>query len=110
MRIWAKVIKEHKIQKELVRDFLPAQLVSGTDAGEEQNSFAMSFYSRLTEICKELDVSCPAVLQKHLRDFQKFRRVVFRPADFMEAVDFDRFELEGIEEKKKDSKVTYYTY
>ncbi|MCL2670906.1 MAG: hypothetical protein FWF10_02590 [Clostridiales bacterium] len=115
-RIWAKVIRDHKISMELVRNLAPTRHLDPIlSAGREPAAPAQAlsdagFYTQLTELCKELDLACPAVMQKHLRDFRAFGRVVFRPADFMEPVGFDSFELERIEEKKKDSKVTYYSY
>ena len=44
----------------------------------------------------------PVLLKKHVRDLLQFRRTVFYPADFMESVEFDRFEIEIFPEKKKE--------
>lgn len=46
------------------------------------------------ELCRALDLSRPVLLNKHANDFERFSRVVFKPEDFMEPVDFDRFEIE----------------
>ncbi|HMM30412.1 MAG TPA: hypothetical protein PKB13_01415 [Clostridia bacterium] len=48
----------------------------------------------LNDLCHTLDLSRPVLLNKHLNDLERFSRVVFKPEDFMEAVDFDRFEIE----------------
>lgn len=48
----------------------------------------------VNELCRALDLSRPVLLNKHLSDFERFSRAVFKPEDFMESVDFDRFEVE----------------
>lgn len=88
MRIWAKVIRAQRIADDLVREF------------GARPSDAEGWNAVLTELCKPLDLSRPVLLQKHVRDLAQFGRVVFRPADFMESVSFDRFELEIFSEKK----------
>ena len=42
-----------------------------------------------------------AVSKKHLKELEDFSRVVFRADDFMEPVDFDKFEIEIFYPKKK---------
>ena len=54
----------------------------------------------LHELCQDLDLCRPVFLRKHLNDLTHFSRVVFRPADFIEPVDFDQFEVEILPEKK----------
>ncbi|MFR0882855.1 MAG: hypothetical protein ACLSH5_06180 [Christensenellales bacterium] len=41
------------------------------------------------------------MLKKHLKELEDFSRVVFRADDFMEPVDFDKFEIEIFYPKKK---------
>ena len=59
--------------------------------------------SLLHELCQDLDLCRPVVLRKHVNDLARFSRVVFKPADFIESVDFDEFEIEVLSEKKKRS-------
>ena len=47
------------------------------------------------------------ILRKHVNDLIHFSRVVFKPADFIEPVDFDEFEIEILSEKKKRSTNPY---
>ncbi len=82
-RIWAKVLKEGRI-------------VSQTTYESEEKFTYSDFFRYLTEICGKLDVPTPVLLKPHLFNYAKFRHVVFRPADFMERVDFDRLVLENI--------------
>lgn len=63
--------------------------------------------SLLHELCQDLDLCRPLVLRKHVNDLARFSRVVFKPADFIESVDFDEFEIEVLSEKKKRSTDPY---
>lgn len=63
--------------------------------------------SLLHELCQDLDLCRPVVLRKHVNDVARFSRVVFKPADFIESVDFDEFEIEVLSEKKKRSTDPY---
>lgn len=82
-RIWAKVIKEGRIEAQT------------TYARDERFSYA-HFFGYLTDICGELDIPTPVLLKAHLFNYAKFNHVAFRPADFMEEVPFDRLVLENI--------------
>lgn len=95
VRIWAKVLKQHKIKLEAVREF-PARPSDAED------------WSRLiAEIVKPLDLACPVLLNKHVQELERFNRTWFTQADFIESIPFDRFELEIFPEKKKDKKEDY---
>ncbi len=48
----------------------------------------------MAELCRLLNLSRPVILKKHIREFEEFSLAVFRPADFLEPVSFDRFEVE----------------
>ena len=61
----------------------------------------------LHELCQDLDLCRPVILRKHVNDLKQFSRVVFKPADFIESVDFDEFELEILSEKRKKSMHPY---
>jgi len=61
----------------------------------------------LHELCQDLDLCRPMILGKHMNDLKQFSRVVFKPRDFIEPVDFDEFELEILSEKKKRSSDPY---
>lgn len=47
-----------------------------------------------SRLCHDMNLSRPVILKKHVRDLEQFRHTVFLPQDFMEQVDFDRFEVE----------------
>ena len=99
MKLWAKIFKIHKIVSDVVREETLARPSDFDD-----------IFPILQEFCRELDLACPVLLQNHLSDFNKFGRVVFRKSDFMEDVSFDKFEIEIIIEKKKESAIEiFYT-
>ena len=99
MRIWAKTVKDHKIQAEVVQEFTLAR-----------PSDLSSFTPILSELCQRLDLSRPVVLQKHLTDLQQFSRVAFRASDFMEEISFDQFIIEIFPEEKKNTTFEYGAY
>ena len=90
MKIWAKVLTDHRIMNETVREFSSAR-----------PSDMEGWSVLLHELCQDLDLCRPVILKKHVNDLKQFSRVVFKPADFIESVDFDEFEIEVIPEKKK---------
>ncbi|HWS29266.1 MAG TPA: hypothetical protein VN512_04025 [Clostridia bacterium] len=57
----------------------------------------------VSELCRALDLSRPVLLKKHLNDLDRFSRTVFKSEDFMESVDFDKFEVELFFKDIKDA-------
>ena len=96
MKIWAKVLTDHRIMNETVREFSSAR-----------PSDMEGWSVLLHELCQDLGLCRPVILRKHVNDLKQFSRVVFKPADFIESVDFDEFEIEVIPEKKKKSTDPY---
>lgn len=58
--------------------------------------FLRRVFGYLAEICDKLDIPTPLLLKPHIFNYAKFNHVVFRPADFMESVQFDKLVLENI--------------
>ena len=96
MRIWAKVLQDHRIIRETVREFSFAR-------PSDLEGWSVPMH----ELCQDLDLCRPVILRKHVNDLKQFSRVVFRAADFIEPVDFDEFEIEILSEKKKRSTDPY---
>lgn len=96
MKVWAKVITNHKIEREVVQEFAsarPLALAGWTEV--------------IISLVRPLDLAVPVILPKHIEELKKFSRTVFKPRDFMEPVAFDQFEMEIFLEKKKDAKLEY---
>ena len=82
-KIWAKVIKDEKIIKQL--------------SYEREDKFSYSqFFNYLADICEGLDVATPVLLKTHVFNYAKFSTVRFIPRDFAESVDFDKLVLDNI--------------
>ena len=83
-RIWAKIMKEGKIQKQFVYE------------NDEEKLTYSHFLQYLFDICRELDEPTPVLLKTHILNFGKFNHVRFYPRDFVEPVDFDYLLLENL--------------
>lgn len=88
MKLWGTIKNNHKIIKDFVTEI---DIPKGEAA----------FLSGLKEICAEFDLSMPVVLSKHLDELDKFNRTVFKSQDFLEPINFDSFEIEIFDIKKK---------
>ena len=82
----------HRIQRDVVQTF-----------DLEKPSDTEGWNPVLIELCKPLDLARPVMLDKHVRELERFGRTAFLPNDFMESVSFDRFEIELFPEKKKNN-------
>lgn len=82
-RIWAKVIRDGKIIKQVNY--------------ERAEKFEYSeFFSYLADICEELDVATPILLKTHIFNYAKFNTVRFLPRDFAEPPEFDKLVLDNV--------------
>ena len=96
MRIWAKVLQNHRIIRETVREFSSAR-------PSDMEGWSVILH----DLCQDLDLCRPVILRKHVNDLKQFSRVVFKSADFIETVDFDEFEIEVLSEKEKRTNDPY---
>ncbi len=48
-------------------------------------------------LCKQLGISVPMWLKKNTKEYSLYRRTWFTNEQFIESVDFDRFELKFLE-------------
>lgn len=87
IKLWAKVIKDDKIRKDMIYQrwgkFDPAD-----------------FRTYLVEICYDFDIPTPVVLKSHKFNFRKFNVAKFRESDFVETVDFDALVIENASENQ----------
>ena len=97
MKIWAKTIKDHRIQQEVVQEFASAR-----------PSDILGWTGILAELCKPLDVAVPVLLKKHISELRQFSTTAFKQGDFMETIAFDSLVIEIFPEKKKESKQEYF--
>lgn len=85
-KLWAKKIKSNKIIDSIVVK------------NKEDISLEQKRDKCLKEICKKLDISVPVWLKKHDFEFSQFKYVIFYSQDFIDEIDFDKLEIELIDD------------
>ncbi len=91
MKVWAKTTADHKIQTDVVQEFSLAR-----------PSDIMGWTRIIDSLCRALDVARPVILNKHIHELNTFSHTVFKATDFMDWINFDRFEIEIFPEKKEN--------
>lgn len=91
MKIWGIIRSDQRIEKDIVIEF-----------DNQKREEIREWDKIIGETARALDLSRPVILQKHIRELLSFSRTVFKPADFMESVSFDKFEIEIFPEKSKE--------
>lgn len=98
-RLWAKIITDNQMIK---------TLDVSINKKDEQLSLEEKREKCFDEIFNKLDVSVPLWLPKHANEFRQFKRVTFLKDDFVEDVDFDKFEIDLIDDgSSKHNKKSY---
>jgi len=59
------------------------------------------YLGAIQTICNELDLEMPVILSKHKNDLEIFSLASFHSTDFIEKVDFQRFDIEIFIDKEK---------
>lgn len=88
-RFWAKLIKNNRTVESSDIEGL------STYSSDENMKYC------LEKVCDIFDLSIPILLPKHNREWEEFKKVTFFKDDFIDDIDFDKFEFEIIKEKKK---------
>ena len=83
-RLWARVISRNRIQRQTTVN------CAFEDAKEA-----------MTELCNALDIARPLWLNKHEKEFQEFRHTSFLPEHFMEDMQFDKLEIEFLDDEDR---------
>jgi hypothetical protein len=91
-KLWAKKIKNNRI------------VASVTARNKEDIPVQQKRDRCFKEICKKLDISVPLWLSKHEQEFGQFKYVVFYAEDFIDDIDFDKLEIELIDDGNGKSK------
>lgn len=82
IRLWAKVMVDHKIKKDLIYESI------------EQYS-RDTFFLHISEICHQLDIPTPVLINAHFSTYENFNNIKFLPRDFVESIDFDNLVIEN---------------
>ena len=86
-RLWAKIIVKHRIKAQAT---VPCRF---EDA-----------HAALVEFCREYDIPSPIWLGKQEREFENFRLTSFAAENFMEDIDFQKLEIEFLDDDDKKRK------
>ena len=90
-KLWAKkIMKNHLADSIVVKN-------------KENISYTEKRDKCIKEICQKLDLSVPVWLKKHDLEFSQFKSVTFYPQDFIDDVDFDKLEIELIDDGNKSA-------
>ncbi|MBQ9942011.1 MAG: hypothetical protein IJP03_03280 [Christensenellaceae bacterium] len=81
MKVWASIHKDDKV-------------IARAEGESQLDDVSEALLEALEPIYKQLDMSEPVWVGKHARELSRFQRTKFTPADFVEPVDFDFFEIE----------------
>ena len=86
-RLWAKVMKNNHLVKDMV--------VCNED---NKLSRTKKIFEALEEVCNKFDLSKPIWLEATIADFKKHDKARFTQDNFIETIDFDYLEIHVIEE------------
>ena len=84
LKVWGKIIKNGKLIKS-------ETFTSGKAALEEAMLEALEYFGKV------FDIEVPMWQSNHTVELVAFRRIIFREDDFIDKINFDRFEIEVLE-------------
>ncbi|MGN1208323.1 MAG: hypothetical protein ACI4TI_02540 [Christensenellales bacterium] len=84
-KLWAKIIKNYKI-------------INSFTLGLDEDFDFENFFEQLREICYNLKIETPIILQKHIHQLNEFGTTKFTKSDFVDDIDFDSLVLEYFEQ------------
>ncbi|MBO4726015.1 MAG: hypothetical protein J5598_00250 [Clostridia bacterium] len=82
MKVWAKIVIDHKVKNSVVIPVDPE-----------------NFYDGLTQIAAALKIPTPIVTQSQIDNFLEFNLLKLKQRDFIESIPFDILEFNAIFEK-----------
>lgn len=83
-KIWAKILKEEKIIKDFTLNI---------------NNFIIDdLYDYMKEICYNLKIETPLILQKHKNQLEEYSMTKFVKDDFIDFITFDSLIIEYFEQ------------
>ncbi len=90
-KLWAR-----KISKNHLADSIVVKNKDDAEPSEKRDRC-------MKEICQRLDISVPVWLKKHDLEFSQFKYVTFYPQDFIDEIDFDKLEVELMDDGNKSA-------
>ena len=87
IRLWGKIYKSNKMIKQFEYTY------------NENIEYQKQLTKCITAICYEFDIQKPYWLNKNLKEYNRIKKTSFNQDNFTEKIDFDKFEIEVLEEK-----------
>lgn len=88
LKIWGRIMKNGKIIKDDV-------VVSNIDGTYQEN-----LKQCLIQLCDKFDISKPYWLPINLDQYNQRSKTIFNEHNFIEEIDFDKFVIQEIDDKK----------
>lgn len=88
LKIWGKILKNNKIMKDKV-----------VVMGDAQN-YQENLKKCMLKICKDFDIEKPYWLPSNVDEYNSRRKTSFTSDNFIDSIDFDKFTIEEIHNKK----------
>lgn len=87
IRLWGKIMKSNKIISQMESEYKYDDLEY-----QEQLKYCIG------EICREMDIQKPYWLNSNLKEYNKYKKTSFTQDNFIEEIEFDKFEIEVLDE------------
>jgi len=85
IRIWGKIIKNNKlIQSKVVE-------------AKIKETYQQALSNSITDLCKIFDIEKPYWLPSNMDEFNKRGKTSFNMDNFIEEIEFDKFEIEELD-------------
>ena len=86
IKLWGKIIKNNKITMDNVVVI------------DEAIEYEQELKKCMTELCYNFDIQKPYWLRKNLLEYNKIKKTAFTQDNFIEEINFEKFEIEVLEE------------
>lgn len=87
IRLWGKIYKNNKI------------IIHDETTCLEEIDYQEQLKKCITELCYKFDIQKPYWLPKNLKEYNSRKKTSFNQDNFIEEIDFDRFEIIVLDEK-----------
>ncbi|ADK13562.1 hypothetical protein [Clostridium ljungdahlii] len=88
LKIWGKLVKHNKIVKDEV---------VALEGGE---NYQENLKSCILELCRKFDIEKPYWLPANLEEYNRRSKTSFNSDNFIDEFEFDKFEIEEIDDEK----------
>lgn len=87
IRLWGKIYKKNKMIKQYEYTC------------NEDIAYQKQLTKCIVAICYKFDIQKPYWLNRNLKEYNRIKKTSFNQDNFIEKIDFDKFEIEVLDEK-----------